>query len=165
MRRAFIWIGLGLVVLGATAVAGGFSGSSSSDNGRPAPALPRSVLVGPRVTLSALRGTPTVVNFWASWCEPCKREAPALEAFARGLHGRAQLVGVNWNDEADGARSFVRTYRWTFPNLRDGDGSVGNAYDIVGLPTTFILARNGRIVRRLTGSQSVTSIQAALKGL
>lgn len=110
-RRVLARLGVGVVAIGAIAIAGALSSASSSNRGRVAPALPRSVLVGPRVTLSALRGKPTIVSFWASWCGPCRREAPALEAFARVLRGRARLVGVNWNDGADGAQSFVRTYR------------------------------------------------------
>lgn len=160
-RRTLPWVAVAVVVAVVLTVTGAFSGSSRTTR-RPAPALPRTVLTGPRVTLADLRGTPVIVNFWASWCGPCRHEARALEAFARTLHGRARLVGVDWNDGLRGARAFLRTYGWSFPTLRDADGSAGNAYGIVGLPTTFIVDRHGRIVRTLTGPQSVTSIQRAL---
>src|SRR5207244_13164788 len=60
-------------------------------------------LTPPRVTVDSLKGRPAVVNFWASWCGPCRKEAPELSALSRDLHGRATLVGVNWNDAASGA--------------------------------------------------------------
>lgn len=164
MRRVLLLAALFVVAVAVVALAGGFS-SSQTQARRPGPPLPASVVVGPRATLGSLRGQPAVINFWASWCTPCQREAPAFEAFARQIRGRARLVGINWNDSAGAARGFVRRYHWTFPNLRDGDGRVGNAYGIIGLPTTFILDAQGRIAKRLTGSQSLASVREALKGL
>jgi peroxiredoxin len=72
-------------------------------------------------------------------CDPCREEAPGLQRVARSLEGRAQVVGVNWTDSRRAAHSWVDDYRWTFPNLRDADGSVGSDYGLSGLPTTFIL--------------------------
>lgn len=120
------------------------------------------MLVAPRVTLSSLRARPAAINFWASWCEPCREEAPALEQVALALHGRARLVGVNWNDSLGGARSFVRKYRPEYPMLRDSSGAVGEDYGIRGLPTTFILDPSGEIVETLSGPQSVSSLRQAL---
>jgi cytochrome c biogenesis protein CcmG/thiol:disulfide interchange protein DsbE len=157
----------GLAVL---AVAGGLvaaeilSGSSNgSETGRPAPPLPASVLVPPKVTLASLRGKPAAINFWASWCDPCREEAAALERLARSLRGRARLVGVDWTDGLGGARSYVSQYHWTFPNLRDPDGVVGNNYRIQGLPTTFIINSRGTITDVLRGPQSLGSLRQALR--
>ena len=133
--------------------------------GRPAPELPTSVLVPPRATLASLRGKPAVVNFWASWCGPCQKEAGELKAFQRTLHGRAALVGVDWNDSESGARSFIEEHGWTFPNLRDGDGTVGNDYDLSGLPNTFVLDRDGRIARVLRGPQTAATLRHALRAV
>src|SRR6202035_2173565 len=120
--------------------------SSRGRTGHSAPLLPSEHLSGGRVTLAALRGRPALVTFWASWCEPCEREAPALERFARGLDGHAALVGVNWSDpQVSQARSFVKRYGWTFPNLRDPQGSAGLAYGVTGLPTTFAIDSAGRV--------------------
>ena len=138
-------------------------GSSTTGPGRRAPALPSDVLVAPKVTVGSLRGRPAAINFWASWCGPCRDEAPAFERLARSLHGRARLVGVNWNDSLGGARSFIREHRWTFPDLRDADGTVGDSYRISGLPTTFIVDSRGRITDVLRGPQDVSNVEKALR--
>ena len=138
-------------------------GGGNDDGGRRAPALPAEVLTPPRTSLASLRGKPALVNFWASWCGPCDREAPELRRFSRDLRGRAALVGVDWNDALAGARKFIRKNRWTFPNLRDGDGVVGNRWGLSGLPNTFVLDADGRIVSVLRGPQSVADLERALR--
>lgn len=152
-----------ITVVGALAVgAAALLGPRAHTTSRLAPALPSQVLVTPRVTVAKLRGKPALVNFWASWCDPCKREALAIEHFARNLRGRAQLVGVDWNDSASGAHAFIRRYRWTFPNLRDPDGLVGTDYGITGLPTTVVLDQQGRVATVLRGPQTVQALDRAL---
>ena len=156
--------GLGiLAIIGALIAIVVLSGTSNGPGtGKPAPRLPTSVLVPPKVTLASLRGKPAAINFWASWCGPCRQEAPALEQLARSLHGRGHLVGVNWADGLSGARSYISQYHWTFPNLRDPDGVVGNSYRLGGLPTTFILDAHGKITDVLRGPQSIASLRQAL---
>jgi cytochrome c biogenesis protein CcmG/thiol:disulfide interchange protein DsbE len=131
-------------------------------NSRPAPELPREVLAGPRMDLASLRGKPAFVNFWASWCEPCKEEAPELKRFDSELGEHATLVGVDWGDAAGNARDFIARSGWTYPILRDPSQKVGTAYGLNGLPTTFVLDADGNIVRTLQGPQTVSSLQAAL---
>ena len=151
-------------MVGAFAAAELLSGTSSdSAGGQRAPALPSSVLVPPRVTLASLRGKPAAINFWASWCTPCRQEAPGLERLAHSLNGRARLVGVNWTDGLDGARSYVSRYSWTFPNLRDPDGVVGNRFGIEGLPMTYIIDSQGKITDVLRGPQDLASVREALR--
>jgi cytochrome c biogenesis protein CcmG/thiol:disulfide interchange protein DsbE len=120
-------------------------------------------LVGPPVRLADLRGRPALVNFWASWCVPCRKEAPELTRFDRELRGRARLVGVDFQDAGSDARAFIREFRWRFPNLRDPDGQLGGRYGLVGLPTTFVLDREGRIARALTGAQTYDTLVAAVQ--
>jgi cytochrome c biogenesis protein CcmG, thiol:disulfide interchange protein DsbE len=137
--------------------------SSGSRNGRLAPRLPSEHLSGPTVTLAALRGHPAFVTFWASWCEPCEHEAAAIERFSRGLGAHATLVGVNWSDPSlSAAHSFVKRFRWTFPNLRDPQGAVGLAYGVTGLPTTFVIDSTGRVRATLRGPQTEQTLGAAL---
>jgi cytochrome c biogenesis protein CcmG, thiol:disulfide interchange protein DsbE len=137
------------------------SGSGSSA-GQKAPRLPTQVLSPPQVALADLRGKPAFINFWASWCDPCREEAPVLERFATALHGRGTLVGVDWNDSLSGARQFIEQYRLTYPILRDATGAVGDAYRLSGLPTTYVLDSGGRIIERLRGPQTDSSLHAAL---
>ena len=162
MRRYLPAVAVVLLV-GGFAVAelvGGGGGDKSG--GRAAPELPRDVLVGPRTTLATLRGKPAVVHFWASWCGPCRREAPELARLPRALRGRARLVGVDWTDGVGAARLFVQRYRWRFPSMVDGSGAVGDRYGLTGMPTTYILDRRGRIRATLRGPQTVRVVVAAL---
>jgi cytochrome c biogenesis protein CcmG/thiol:disulfide interchange protein DsbE len=153
------------LVIGALAVLElATSGGGGKDRGRrAAPSLPAEVLTPPRATIASLRGKPALVNFWASWCGPCDREAPELRRFSRRLNGRATLVGVDWNDALGGARKFINKNGWAFPNLRDGNGVTGNRYGLSGLPNTFVLDANGRIVKVLRGPQTVAGLEAALR--
>lgn len=160
LRRLLIGAGM-LAALVAFVVFG--LADSSGHEGRPAPALPVEHLSGPTVTLAGLKGRPALVAFWASWCEPCEREAPLLERFSRGLRGRATLVGVNWEDlSLANARSFIRRYGWTFPNLRDQDGTVGRSYGLTGPPTTFVIDSSGRLRATLRGPQTEQTLTRAL---
>jgi len=152
-----------LLVVAGIAAAELLSGSGGV--ARAAPRLPRQTLVPPRVTVADLRGKPAAINFWASWCDPCRNEAAGIAALARSFHGRARLVGVDWSDSVTGARAFVRRYGWRFPVLRDANGAAGDAYGIRGLPTTFILDARGRIAQVLRGPQSPAAIRRALAGV
>jgi cytochrome c biogenesis protein CcmG, thiol:disulfide interchange protein DsbE len=146
----------------------GLASDRSASAGRPAPALPREQLSGPPTTLAGLltsaSGRPALITFWASWCGPCAREAPALQRFSLSPSGRGRLVGVDWSDALSSARSFIRRYAWTFSNLRDSAGTVGNAYHLTGLPTTFVLDSSGHIQAMLRGPQTEQSLDRALAG-
>jgi cytochrome c biogenesis protein CcmG/thiol:disulfide interchange protein DsbE len=164
-RRRLIYAIVGVAVVAAL-VADAFSlfgrGDSAAAPGKPAPPLPSEVLVPPRATIASLRGRPAAINFWASWCEPCRQEARGFEHLAHELHGRASLVGVDWEDDRDAALAFIDRYGWTFPSLRASGGSVGQRYGIIGLPTTIVLNRNGRIAEVLRGPQTADDIARAL---
>jgi cytochrome c biogenesis protein CcmG, thiol:disulfide interchange protein DsbE len=131
-------------------------------SGRRAPSLPTTALAGTPVTLSSTRGRPALVDFFASWCEPCVGEAPTLERVARALRGRATVVAVDWSDSRRYALQFIAHFRWTFPVVSDPNGVSGNAYGIEGLPTAFVLNTRGQIVRRMLGPQTTTTLLQAL---
>jgi cytochrome c biogenesis protein CcmG, thiol:disulfide interchange protein DsbE len=160
-RGRIVGLGLVLVAIGGIVVAE-IATSGSGQASRPAPALPTQVLSGHRVDLASLRGRPAVVNFWASWCGPCKQEAPQLRSFDKDIGNRATLVGVDWNDAADNARAFIAKSHWSYPVLRDPSGGVGNAYGLNGLPTTFVLDSSGDIVQKLQGPQTASSLNQAV---
>ncbi len=167
-RRMHLWLA---ALAGALALASlvifGLASAGSPATRRAAPALPRARIAGAPTTLPSLLagagGRAVLVVFWASWCEPCAQEAPALERFYRTPSGRGRLVGVDWSDPLLGdARKFIRRYRWTFPILRDAEGTIGNEYGISGLPNTFVIDARGRIRETLRGPQSVSSLDRAL---
>ena len=100
-----------------------------------------------RASLDSFHGQVRVLNFWASWCEPCRAEAPLLERAQRRLAQHAGTVlGVTYLDLSSDAQAFVRRYGLTYPEVRDTDGSFGHAYGTNQLPETFVIDRAGRIV-------------------
>jgi peroxiredoxin len=89
---------------------------------------------------------------------PCIREAPEIARLARTLGPGAALIGVDWNDTTRGARAFVRRHGWRFPVLVDDKGKAGERYRLVGLPTTFVIDRRGRVVARRVGPQTAAGM-------
>ena len=118
----------------------------------PAPSLELPRLTGEGAeTLADYRGKVVVVNFWASWCEPCRTESPLLQRWHERIESRrGTVLGVDVQDVSDDARRFIREYELTYPQLRDGEGLSREAFAIIGFPETFVLDRRGRIaaVRR-----------------
>jgi cytochrome c biogenesis protein CcmG/thiol:disulfide interchange protein DsbE len=115
--------------------------------GEPAPELELPRLSGNGVeSLADYRGRVVVLNFWASWCEPCREESPLLQRWHERLEGRgATVLGVDALDEIGHARAFIDEYGLTYPMLRDGDGSSREPFGILGFPETFVIDRDGRI--------------------
>ncbi|MBA3376661.1 MAG: TlpA family protein disulfide reductase [Actinobacteria bacterium] len=109
---------------------------------------------GGELTLSSLRGKAVVLNVWASWCLPCKEEAPFLEQVWRQHRGRGLvMVGLDAKDFRKDARRFVRRFDLTFPIVYDGPGDVAtDRYGVTGFPETFVLDREGRVVDVFVGA-------------
>lgn len=161
MRRVLI-PGLVVLVIAAGIAFEVLGASKEKQLAKPSPPLPTKVLQPPAVSLADLKGKPALVNFWASWCDPCREEAASVASFARSLHGQANLVGVDYTDQPGPARAFIRKYGWTFPILSDPDGVAGARFDFSGLPTTVVLDSQGRIVETLRGPQSEADLHQAL---
>ncbi len=150
---------LALVVLLAVGVRGSLSGGSFaadiSGGKRPvAPDFALPALDGDAtLRLASLRGRPVVVNFWASWCEPCQDEAPLLQQIAEeeGADG-VEFVGVVYNDNSDDARAFARRYGLDYRLVRDGDDRVVRSWGVTGAPETFVLDAEGRAVAHFYGA-------------
>jgi cytochrome c biogenesis protein CcmG/thiol:disulfide interchange protein DsbE len=141
----------------------GAAGSVPRAEGPPAPELEGEWLVPPPVRLADLRGKPVVVNFWASWCVPCREEAPHLARFDREMNERARLVGVDFQDAKSDALAFIREFGWRFPNVRDPQGELASRYGLPGLPTTYVIDGDGRIAKALSGEQTFESLVRAVE--
>jgi cytochrome c biogenesis protein CcmG/thiol:disulfide interchange protein DsbE len=115
--------------------------------GEPAPELELPRLSGSgTASLADYRGRVVVLNFWASWCEPCREESPLLQRWHERIEGRgATVLGIDALDEIGHARAFIDEYGLTYPMLRDGDGSTREPFGILGFPETFVIDREGRI--------------------
>jgi cytochrome c biogenesis protein CcmG/thiol:disulfide interchange protein DsbE len=166
-RRRLLISVLAAAALAALAIFG-LASNRPSPAGRAAPALPRELLAGPPVTIAGLGaaagGRLALIVFWASWCEPCQSEAPAVERLARSPAGRGRVVGVDWSDADQSARRFIKKYAWSFSNLRDSGGEAGLEYGLRNLPTTFVVGAGGRIEKTLLGPQTEQSLSRALVG-
>lgn len=133
---------VGLLVYGL--VSKGSSGVALGDTA-PASTLPR-LDDGGAESLADYRGRWVLVNFWASWCIPCREEAPALERFQRRHGGRRfTVLGIDSRDLSDDGRAFVRQYGLTYPQLRDGDGSAAEDFGTTGVPENFLIDPTGEV--------------------
>lgn len=129
------------------------TGSLASGNRPQAPdfTLPRLAGSG-ELSLVSTRGKAVVLNFWASWCIPCKEETPLLQrSWQRWKDRGVVFVGVNAKDLRSDARRFMRRYGVTYPNVYDGRGSTLGRYGVTAFPETYFLDARGRVVFRIAG--------------
>jgi cytochrome c biogenesis protein CcmG/thiol:disulfide interchange protein DsbE len=119
-------------------------------------------LVDGRVDLDELRGRPVVINFWASWCIPCRDEAPILNASARAHAGEVVFLGVDVQDLKSDALAFSREFETPYVSVRDrGNGTYEN-YGLTGVPETYYLDRGGRIIAHTPGAISRASLEQGI---
>ena len=127
--------------------------------GKPAPLFTLTLFDGSVMRLADLRGKVVFVNFWASWCVPCREEAPALEAASRTYRPRdVVFVGVNIQDKEPDARAFLDEFRITYPNGIDHGSKIAVDYGVYGIPETFIIDRDGLIAYKQIGAMTTTII-------
>jgi len=122
-----------------------------------------------RVALEELRGRPVVLNLWASWCVPCREEAPLLQgAWSRADEQGVLFVGADVRDATRDARAFIAEFGITYPNVRDPDGGILTDFGLTGLPETFFLSADGDVVGHVIGAlsapQLARGVQAAVSG-
>jgi cytochrome c biogenesis protein CcmG, thiol:disulfide interchange protein DsbE len=131
--------------------------------GTPAPALRLPGLDGGQVALSPLRGRPVVVNFWASWCDPCVREFPLLRQAAAGhRQDRLTVVGVLSGDSPAAARPFLRRNNATWPIALDPNAATATAWGAVGLPHTYFIRPDGTLASHQLGELTQASLDRQL---
>ncbi len=110
-----------------------------------------------------LRGYPVVVNFWASWCGPCKDEAPRFAASAREHAGKVVFLAIDVQDLESDARSFLERFATPYVSVRDGGGSTYDDYGLTGLPETYWIDARGRVVSHYAGEVSRGRLEARIR--
>ncbi len=119
---------------------------------RPAPDFVLTTYDGQRLQLSDFRGQVVLLNFWASWCPPCRVEAPVLQRAAERLDSAGLVViGIDVWDDAAQARAFLDEFGVTYPNVEDTTRSIPVEFGVTGLPETFVISRSGVLVSRWVG--------------
>jgi thiol-disulfide isomerase/thioredoxin len=129
-----------------------------------APDVSGTTLTGQHLNLASYRGDVVVLNFWGSWCAPCRAEAPALGTLARQLQSEGvRFVGVDIRDEADSALAFMQTFRIGYPSLNDPDDEIAldfrNTVPPAAIPTTVVIDRRGNIAARIVGESSYAELK------
>ena len=155
----------------AVCVAGSLVGLALASSGPaapaadpPAPSFSFPVLghSAQRISLAGYAGRPLIVNFFASWCEPCQQETPLLARFYRTEHGQVALVGLDENDSLSHALSFTRAKGVTYPVGWDPDVTAASAYGVSALPQTFFLNARHRIVDRVFGAVTLAELNKGI---
>jgi cytochrome c biogenesis protein CcmG/thiol:disulfide interchange protein DsbE len=123
------------------------------------PEAARRGIADAQLDLRELRGRPVVINFWASWCVPCRDEAPILNASARAHAGEVVFLGVNVQDLKGDALAFSREFETPYVSVRDGGNGTYEDYGLTGVPETYYLDAAGRIVAHSAGAVSRTSLE------
>ncbi len=151
---------VGLLALLVWKVANGSGKTAEPENFR----LPRLDAPG-TLELSSLRGKVVVLNFWASWCGPCKQEAPAVETLWRQYRDRGVVVvGVDTKDFSGDARRFMKRYGITYPVVHDGSGKLWGPYGVQAVPETRVIGRTGTYVgEQFYGPVTASDLRADLE--
>ena len=132
--------------------------------GRSAPSFDLARFDTGRLSTAGLSNTVYVVNFWASWCVPCREEAATLQAFAaRHTSGDVALVGVLFADDLSPARAFVNEFKLTYPQLQDPTGRTAVDYGVRGVPETFVVDQRGVVMASLIGAISPGTLDGSSK--
>ena len=128
------------------------------------------LLAGGNASLSSYRGKVVILNFWATWCPPCRVEMPSMETLYRRFSAQGlEILAVDIGEDASSVRQFIRNAGYTFPVMFDSDNRVSSVYGIEAIPTTYIIDREGKIVGRIIGSitwdnqRVIAAIDALLK--
>ncbi|MEX2195119.1 MAG: TlpA disulfide reductase family protein [Thermoleophilaceae bacterium] len=145
---------------GETPAAPGFELPVLAPTGVPAELEP--AFADGSLALGELRGTPVVLNFWASWCPPCRTEAPLLEETWRDNRDDVLFLGLNMQDLTGEAREFLDEVGNSYPHVRDDDDGVARDWGATGLPETFFITPDGRIVGHVIGAVDADQLEEGI---
>ncbi len=121
-----------------------------------------------KLSLANFKGRPIVLNFWASWCQPCKEELPLLENTWKQLHAQHKdiiILGIDFQESSKDATRFLQLYGITYLAGLDADGSIANKYNVTSLPQTFFIDRNGTIRSREPQELTAQELSHNLKSI
>jgi thiol-disulfide isomerase/thioredoxin len=187
--RAGRGVAAALAVTSALAVAGcatGIAASTPASNGQSfvagsagttvfksgsepvAPSVSGTVVGGGRLALTAFRGHVVVLNFWGSWCTPCRAEAPGLSALATHFKtSGVRFLGIDIQDSPPSAEAFMSDFRITYPSLNDPSDNLAldfrNTVPPAGIPTTLVISRSGRITARVIGEVTYNGLKTLVQ--
>jgi len=120
---------------------------------------------GGEFSLSTHAGSPVLINFWASWCGPCRFEGPLMEKLYKRFKGRVVFVGVAIQDSEKGSRKYLQQNGWTFPAGPDVGDRLGVAYNVQGIPKTVIIKRDGTVGYIQSGVMPEEYLAAKIEGI
>ncbi len=157
---------------------GGITGSGDApieevglDQGNTPPDFELETLSGDVVKLSDLKGKKVILNFWASWCGPCKAEMPHMEKYYKKYKDseNVEIVAVNLTTAErrgmEGVTQFIESYGLTFPIPLDVDGDVSEDYSVITIPTTFLLGTDGKLAQKIVGPMDESMIEELVNNL
>ncbi len=165
MRLRILLVVLALLSLGSACQ------GSSDDLGlvrvdRPLPALAGRTVQGAEISPSDYAGHVTVVNFWATWCDPCEEEQPALQQVWTEYRERGvDFVGVNYRDDSAAASAWIDRFGVTYPSVADAPGGWADDFALRGAPTTYIADADGRIRFQISGPATADELSSVLDEL
>lgn len=139
------------------------------DERQPAPALTGPTLEGGEFSLASHKGNVVVMNVWASWCAPCRAEAPGLVQAAKAHAVTTQFVGLNTRDSDASAQSFVRRFKVPYPNVKDPDGQLQllfrDTLPPAAIPSTLLIDKQGRVAGRILGEVQPSILDGLIEDL
>ncbi|WP_314001391.1 TlpA disulfide reductase family protein [uncultured Paenibacillus sp.] len=160
-KQLLLLIAVGVLVVAAILQPNSINKEKTARIGFQAPEFELKALDGGSYSLASLNGKPVLINFWASWCNPCRLEAPELVRLYAKYKGQIEVYAVNLtsDDTVKGAAAFAEEFGFTFPVLLDEKGTASKSYKIKSIPTTYFVDGNGQILDVVTGLASPDTLE------
>lgn len=160
MNKKIVWLVLGVIILGAVAysMASRKGGDLMTETGKMADDFTLTSLAGSSETLSSYKGKVVFLNFWATWCPPCRGEMPSIQKLHEKMQGKDFVIlAVSVGERKQAVESFINNNKYTFSVLLDPENEVSEVYRVAGIPTTLLIDKSGKVVFRETGGRDWSS--------